>query len=307
MNQHIAKLQPIGVACAGWHRFKVGDFEITAVSDGQLPLQPSSGFDGAPVAEIDGLLAESFLPNDRLMLGQNCLVVNTGARLALIDTGMGDSMGEASHMFGPSTGHMVENLRAAGFDPADIDVVILTHAHADHSWGLVDAEGRAVFPNAELALSEDELRYWTDEGNRALSPFNDINVRGAIRNLTPYLDRLIMVRDEAEVIPGIVGVASPGHSIGHHGYLIASGAESVFNIGDLAHHHVLALRRPDWEISYDTDPKLAVRSRRRILDRLATDRTPVLGYHFPWPGLGHIARLADGYVWVATPLDTFML
>lgn len=306
MNEHVTKLRPQGVACAGWHRFRVGDFEVTAVSDGQLPLVPTSGFDSAPPAEIDALLTEHFLPTERLMLGQNALVVNTGRRLVLIDTGMGASMGPLSRMFGPTTGHLVENLRSAGFAPEDIDMVALTHLHADHAWGLADEAGAAVFPNAELAVAEVEFDYWTREENAGLSEFNGVNVRGAIHNVAPYRDRLVMARDGAEVCEGLVSLACPGHSIGHCAYAIASGGETVVNIGDLAHHHVLALQRPDWEISYDTDPAEAVRSRRRMLDMLATDRLAVLGYHFPWPGLGHVARRGSGFAFVATPLDTFM-
>lgn len=307
MNDIAQKLRPRGIGCPGWHRFRLGEFEITAVSDGQLPLPARSGFETAPPDEIEVLLTETFLPQNTLMLGLNVLVVNTGQKLVLVDTGMGDSMGETSRMFGPSTGHLLANLRNAGFAPEEIDMVILTNAHADHAWGLAHRDGRAVFPNAELALAEAELDFWTNPDNRALSDFADLNVQGAIRNIAPYRDRLVMVRDGAEVCDGITALASPGHSVGHHCYVIASGGQNVAMIGDLAHHHVLALRRPEWEISYDSDPRQAVRSRLRVLDMLTAERMAVIGYHFPWPGLGHVARRADGsFDWVASPLDTWL-
>ena len=307
MNQIAPKLRPHGTACPGWHRFRLGGFEITAISDGQLPLRATSGFEAAPPDQIEALLRENFLPTQDLMLGQNTLLVNTGQKLVLIDSGMGDSMGDTSHMFGPSPGHMLETLRNAGFAPQDIDMVILTHAHADHAWGLAHRDGSAVFPNAELALAESELDFWTNPDHAALSPFADVNVRGAIANITPYRDRLLMVRDGAEVCAGITALACPGHSIGHHGYILESQGQTMASIGDLAHHHILALRRPDWEISYDSDPAQAVRSRRRVLDMLAAERMAVTGYHFPWPGLGHVARRGDGgFDWVATPVDTWL-
>ncbi|NTH16725.1 MBL fold metallo-hydrolase [Agrobacterium rhizogenes] len=304
----LQKLQHFGNASSGWHRFMLGDFEITAISDGPMPMRPpSAGFAGAPLEEIDALLTESYLSTDQLLLSQNAILVNNGRQLILIDTGMGDSMGPASHLFGPSTGHLLENLRSAGFKAEDVDVVILTHGHADHSWGLTDIDGNAVFPNAQLAISEKELSYWLDESNRKVSEFADINVSGAIKNFSPYLDRLIMVKDGQQVVPGVVAMACPGHTVGHHGYIIDSNGQTLVNTGDMAHHHVLALRRPEWEISFDSDPKLAVASRIRILDMLAADRVAVLGYHFPWPGLGHIARAGDAYAWVPSPVETYMM
>ena len=291
------KYTPKGVANAGWQRLQLGTFELSVISDGPMPMLPDAGFDSAPKAEIEGLLAENFLPTDQLMLGMNCLVVNTGKKLVLIDTGMGDSLAE-SHMFGPSTSHMHDNLRAAGFDPADIDLVVLTHAHADHSWALTDREGNAMFPNAELALAEEEFTFWTNPDNQGQNPFVDLMVKGAIRNLLPYRDRLIMARDGHEICAGITAHASPGHSIGHSCIRISSDGQDLIHLGDLAHHHVLALAHPEWPISYDINPEQAVQSRLRILDMIAAEGTQVMGYHFPWPGVGNIRRKGAAYEFV---------
>jgi glyoxylase-like metal-dependent hydrolase (beta-lactamase superfamily II) len=287
-----------------WYRFRIGEFEATVVSDGALPIgAPAQIFPAAPAEEVASLMRAHFLPADSLTLEQNALVVNTGRHLVLFDTGMGGSMGAQSRMFGPTTGRMLQNLRASGIEPGQIDVVCATHAHPDHIWGLVDAKNRRVFPNARVAISEADLRWWTDDGNKRGSEGMAVFIDGAKKNLAPYRDRMIMVRDGQEVVPGVTAIAAPGHTVGHHVYAIRSGNEVVVNAGDLAHHQVLLLRRPLWEIAFDTDPRQSAQTRNRMLDRFATDRNAVLSYHFPWPGLGHVAREGNGYEWLPAPLN----
>jgi glyoxylase-like metal-dependent hydrolase (beta-lactamase superfamily II) len=287
-----------------WYRFKIGDFEATVVSDGRLPLgAPAPAFPSAPAEEIASLMREHFLPPDAATLEQNALVVNTGRHLVLFDTGMGESMGQNSKMFGPTTGKMVQNLRASGIEPGQIDVVCATHAHCDHIWALVNARGQRVFPNARVAISEADMRYWTDDANKRGPDFMKVFIDGAKKNLAPYRDRMIMVRDGQEVVPGVTAIAAPGHTVGHHVYAVRSGNESLVNTGDLAHHQVLLLRNPMWEFAYDTDPKQSAQTRSRMLDRFATDREQILSYHFPWPGIGHVAREGDGYEWMPAPMN----
>jgi glyoxylase-like metal-dependent hydrolase (beta-lactamase superfamily II) len=287
-----------------WYRFRFGEFEATVVSDGRLPLgKPEPAFPASPPQEIESLLRGNFLPPDAATLEQNVLVLNTGRQLVLFDTGMGDSMGADSRMFGPTTGRMLSNLKAAGIMPEQIDVVVLSHAHSDHCWALVDAEGKRNFPNAQVAVTEADLRYWTDDGNKRGPAFMATFIEGAKKNLSAYRDRMVMVRDGAEVIPGISAIAAPGHTVGHSCYTITSGGQTMVYTGDLAHHHVLLLQRPMWEFSFDTDPKQSAQTRSRMLNRLATDRNLVLSYHFPWPGLGHVVRAGDGYNWLAEPMD----
>ena len=291
-----------------WHRFRIVEFEATVISDGLLPIGPPlPAFPSAPPPGLRELLASNLLPLDETPLEQNALIVNTGRQLILFDTGMGESMGQASKMFGPTSGRLLQNMRAAGIEPEQIDLVVLTHAHCDHCWALVDANGNRNFPNAQVALSEADLQFWTDEGNKKGAGFMPTFIDGARKNLLPYRDRMIMVRDEQPVAPGIVALSSPGHTLGHHCYAVTSGSTTVVNTGDLAHHPVLLLRRPMWEFAYDSDPKLSARSRMRMLDRLATDKHQVLSYHFPWPGLGRMRREGEGYGWIATPTNLSVL
>jgi glyoxylase-like metal-dependent hydrolase (beta-lactamase superfamily II) len=281
-----------------WHRFRIGEFEATIVSDGTLPLgKPEPAFPASPPEEIRALLTGNFLDPGSATLEQNALILNTGKQLILFDTGMGESMGAASKMFGPTTGRLLANMRAAGIQPEQIDLVILTHAHCDHCWALVDADGKRNFPNAQVAISETDLKFWTDAGNKKGPEFMGPFIDGATKNLGAYRDRMIMVKDGQPVVPGVVGIATPGHTFGHMCYAITSGNTTVMNTGDLAHHQILLLRKPLWEFSFDSDPKLSAQSRARMLDRLAKDETLVLSYHFPWPGLGHVKREGEGYGW----------
>ncbi|WP_206020729.1 MBL fold metallo-hydrolase [Roseococcus sp. SYP-B2431] len=291
-----------------WHRFRIGEFEATIVSDGRLPLgEPAPAFPASPPQEIAALMRANFLPVNAANLEQNALIVNTGRQLVLFDTGMGDSMGPASQMFGPTTGRLLRNMRAAGIEPSQIDMVILTHAHCDHCWALVDAQGNRNFPNAQVAVTEADLRFWTDPANKRGPEFMTAFIDGATKNLNAYRDRLVMVRDGAEVVPGIQAIAAPGHTVGHTIYAVTSGNRTVVNTGDLAHHQVLLLRRPLWEFSFDTDPKQSAQTRARALERFATDRTAILSYHFSWPGLGHVAKEQEGYAWIPTPMDVTAL
>jgi len=291
-----------------WHRFRIGSFEATVVSDGALPLgDPTQAFLGATPAEIEGMLRGAFLAPNAATLEQNALVVNTGRHLVLFDTGMGDSMGAASQMFGPTTGRLLANMRAAGIEPAQIDVVCATHAHCDHVWALVDGNGNRNFPNAQVAISEADVRFWTDDANKRGPDFMTVFIDGAKKNLAAYRDRMMMIRDGQEVVPGITAMAAPGHTVGHHVFAISSGNQVVVNTGDLAHHQVLLLRRPALEFSFDTDPKQSAATRTRMLDRLATDRHALLSYHFPWPGLGHVAREGEGFGWHPTAMNVTTL
>ncbi|WP_424812756.1 MBL fold metallo-hydrolase [Roseococcus sp. YIM B11640] len=291
-----------------WYRFRIGQFEATVVSDGRLPLgQPAPAFPASPPQEIADLMRSNFLPVNEANLEQNALIVNTGRQLVLFDTGMGESMGAASQMFGPTTGRLLRNMRAAGIEPSQIDMVILTHAHCDHCWALVDAQGNRNFPNAQVAVTEADLRFWTDPANKRGPEFMTAFIDGATKNLNAYRDRLVMVRDGQEVVPGIQAMAAPGHTVGHTIYAVTSGNQTVVNTGDLAHHQVLLLQRPLWEFSFDTDPKQSAQTRSRALERFATDRTQILSYHFPWPGLGHVVKAGEGYTWLPSPMEVTSL
>jgi glyoxylase-like metal-dependent hydrolase (beta-lactamase superfamily II) len=218
----------------------------------------------------------------------------------LFDSGMG-----ASQMLGPDTGRLTSNLKAAGIDPKDVDAVVLTHAHPDHCFGLMSGDSARTFPNAQIYMTQADLDFWTDEGklsNDMLKAF----VAGARERLLPNRDRIVLVKDGQEFLPGVQAMAAPGHTVGHTVYMIASQGKTICNAGDIAHHHVLATERPRLEFIYDTDGKQAVASRLRVFDMLAAQRVAFIAYHFPWPGIGYLGKQGDAYRYFPALMQTVL-
>jgi glyoxylase-like metal-dependent hydrolase (beta-lactamase superfamily II) len=282
---------------AYFYRFPFGAAQVTVVSDGPLPLgDPGESFSGVPKQEVAKMLESAFLPTNNVVLEQNVPVVNLGERLVVFDTGMG-----TSKLFGPTTGRLMTSLKEAGIDPRDVDAVVCTHAHIDHIGGIVSADGANLFPNAQFYISQADFDFWTDQ-NKLGSPLKDF-VEHARKNLLPVRERLNFVKDGQEFLPGITAIAAPGHTVGHTVYMISSGGKQFCFLGDLTHHPVLLLEKPRIEFAYDTDPKQSADTRVRILDMLAANRTPVMAYHFPWPGFGHISKAGEGFRYYPAPME----
>jgi glyoxylase-like metal-dependent hydrolase (beta-lactamase superfamily II) len=283
-----------------FYRFKVGAIEATVVSDGPLPMgEPKPDvFVGLSKEQLTKALTDNFLPTDNVVLEQNALVINTGDKVVLFDTGMG-----TEKMLGPNTGRLVGNLKAAGIEAKDVDAVVLTHAHPDHCFGLTTDGGGATFPNAQIYMTQADFDFWTDEaklGHEMLKGF----VAGARARLLPNRERIVFVKDGQEILPGVQAMAAPGHTVGHTVYMITSQGKTICNGGDIAHHHVVVVENPRLEFAYDTDGKQAVASRLRMFDMLAAQRLPLLAYHFPWPGMGYLAKQGDGYRYFPALMQT---
>jgi glyoxylase-like metal-dependent hydrolase (beta-lactamase superfamily II) len=296
----LARAPKLGTQTPYWHRFELGDAEVTVVSDGPLPLgDPSGTFTGVPKEEVKKMLTDNFLNPDNVVLEQNSPVVNTGDKLILFDTGMG-----TSQAFGPTTGRQQKSLAEAGIKASDIDAVVLSHAHIDHIGGIVGADDKPLFPNAQYYISQADFDYWTDEGKLG-SPLKDFVVH-ARKNLLPVRDRLVFFKDGQEFLPGVQAMAAPGHTVGHHMFMVTSNGKSFAFLGDLTHHAVLLLERPLMEFSYDTDPKQSAQSRVKMLTMLAANKIPVMSYHFAWPGYGHVAKNGDGFRYYPEPMNMLL-
>jgi glyoxylase-like metal-dependent hydrolase (beta-lactamase superfamily II) len=285
----LARAPKLGTEPAYFYRFPLGDAEITVVSDGPLPLGPPKGtFVGVPDEEVKKMLSDNFLSPDNVVLEQNSPIVNTGDKLILFDTGMGTAKN-----FGPTTGRQQKSMKEAGIKPEDIDAVVFSHAHIDHIGGVVDEGGKVLFPNAQYYIAQSDVDFWTDE-SKAGGPLKDFIVH-ARKNLMPVRDRLVFFKDGQEFLPGIQAISAPGHTVGHTIFMVTSNGKSFVYLGDLTHHPVLLLEKPRMQFSYDTDPKQAAETRVKLLDMIAANKIPVMAYHYAWPGVGHIAKTAEGF------------
>lgn len=294
----LARAPQIGATIPGWYRFAIGDIEATIISDGLLNLGSANDqFPAASPDAIAGILQDEFLPVSPMMLEQNCLVLNIGERVVLIDSGMGSDA-----MFGDQSGRLLRNLSAAGIEADQVDDIVLTHAHIDHCSGLVADGGTLNFPNAQLHMSQADFDYWTDEAKLSGQGSQPAFVKAARENLLPYRDRMSFVTDQKEVLPGITAISTPGHTVGHTSYLITSGDHSFLNVGDVVHHYALLFENPGWAFAYDTDPDQAAQTRIKLFDMAASEQLPLIGYHFPFPGLGHIRREGEGFEYVPIPI-----
>ncbi len=296
----LAKM-PLGQAQAPYYyRFKVGNAECTVVTDGQLPLgDPNAAFLNITKDEIARELHDNFLPTKNAVLEQNILVVNFGDRVVLFDTGMGSDA-----LFGDTTGKMLPSLKAAGIDPANVDAVVMSHAHIDHCGGLVGAGGKPNFPNAQYYIGEPDFVYWTsDDKIPANYPARQHFLDQARNNLLPVKDRVVFYKDHQEILPGVTALSAPGHTVSHSIFMINVGNDQLCYIGDLAHHPVLLLEHPRTQFAYDTDPAQSAESRVKMMSMFAANRTPILAYHFAWPGVGYIAKQGDGFRYFPKPVD----
>jgi len=292
-----AKAPLLGSQAPYFYRFKLGTAEATIVSDGPLPLgDPTKAFLGLTNDEIARQLSSNYLPLENAVLEQNALIVNTGDRVILFDTGMG-----SARDFGPTTGKLLGSMKQAGIDPKDVDAVVMSHAHIDHLGGNVGDDGKSNFPNAQFYIQQSDLEFWTDE-KLAGGPLKSFLAQ-AKKNLLPVRDRVVFIKDGQEFLPGITAIGAPGHTVGHTIFNIQAGGKSMAYIGDLTHHPVLLMEKPLTEFAYDTDPKQSAQTRVKLLNMLAANKTPIVAYHFAWPGYGHVAKQGDGFRYFPEPMN----
>jgi glyoxylase-like metal-dependent hydrolase (beta-lactamase superfamily II) len=291
-----AAAPPAGKQAPGFYRYKVGSIEVTVVTDGlnQFPL-PDDFVSNMKKEEVQAGLAAAYMDKNIFFNPYNPIVINTGSKLVLVDTGTGEGAYTQSK---GKIGQLLTNLSAAGFEPGAFDAVIISHYHGDHINGLIKADNAVAFPNAEILVPALEHKFWMDDGEMSRAPkgrmeTNFKNVRRVFN--ADVMKRLQTYEWDKDVIPGMLAVGTPGHSTGHTSYVLSSGSGKVFIQSDMTHVPFLFVRNPGWHAFYDQDPVMAEATRRRNLDMLASERMMVQGFHFPFPSHGYVEKNGNGF------------
>ena len=275
--QAFAKAELQGSGFAPWNRFKLGAFEVTTLLAGTRAgdkPQETFGTNASP-EDFAALSAANFIPADRTQNFFTPTVVNTGAELVLFDTGLAAEGTLAA-------------LTAAGFTPDQVDVVVLTHMHGDHIGGLMGADGTTpTFANARYVTGGVEHNHWSGAANE-----------GFDKNVKPLNDKFTFLDDAGSVASGITAMAAFGHSPGHMVYQVESDGQRLMITADTANHYVWSLQKPDWEVRFDADKAAAAAVRKQVFGMIAADRIPFIGYHMPFPGLGYVEAMGDGFRYV---------
>jgi glyoxylase-like metal-dependent hydrolase (beta-lactamase superfamily II) len=277
----------------GFYRFKIGDYEITAVNDGTWYRAFDDKFvRNASLADVQKALSDAFLPIDKVPTPFTPLIVNTGSKLIALDTGTGGQMASMA----PQAGTFTANLAAAGIDPKSVDAVVISHFHPDHINGIKTKDNALVFPNAEISVPAPEWAFWMDDANMSKAPeAAQGSFRNARRIFADIAKDVKRFEPGKEVASGVTSVPAAGHTPGHTAFSVASANQSMLYLADTTNNPWLFVRNPEWQAIFDMNGDMAADNRKRLLDRAAADRMLVHGYHFPFPASGYIAKTAKGY------------
>jgi glyoxylase-like metal-dependent hydrolase (beta-lactamase superfamily II) len=298
----------------GFYRMILGDFEITALLDGTHPFPAAEVLTEAKDGKIlartklfkddpakaNALLAASDLtaPTEGSI---NAFLVNTGSKLVLIDSGAGT-------LYGSCCGHLIENLRASGYQPEQVDEILLTHLHADHVGGIAPG-GKVAFPNAVIRSSKLDADYWLNDANeKAAHDFLRPMFEGDKVSLKPYIaaGRYLPFEGEQEMVPGIRAIPTPGHTPGHTSYEVQSQGKKLLVWGDVVHVAAIQFPDPSVTVTYDSDESQAEVDRERIFSDAAKGGYWIAAAHISFPGLGHVGTRGGGFVWISGEYTTRM-
>lgn len=279
------------IANPGFMKTKVGDVEVIALLDGVTRRPLGEEFvKNAPLAEVRALLASQGLGTDYIDVPYTPFLIVAGGRRILMDTGLGE-------FGGSTTGKLLEQLRAAGFQPGDIDTVLISHYHGDHINGLRNKAGEYVFPKAKVMVPAAEHAFWMDDAKMAAAPEGMKGAFNNVRRTFAQMPAEMLQRFEAgaEVAPGIRSIAAYGHTPGHTLFQLQSAGQSFFYVADLTNVPALFARNPDWAVTFDMDAEAARKVRREMFQRIVDSQALLGGFHFPFPALGRMAASGKGY------------
>ena len=297
-----AAAPPAGTQAPGWYRYKVGSIEVTVVTDGANKFKfADDHVTNKRRDEINAALEAAYYEKDMMTTPYNPVVVNSGSKLVVIDTGTSEANFERSK---GTAGQFQRNLAAAGIDRNAVDAVIISHYHGDHINGLLKPDNSLAYPNAEILVPAAEHQFFMDDGEMSRAPKGRMetvfkNARRVFGG--ELLKRVRTYEPDKEIVSGITAVATNGHSWGHNSHIIASGASKVFVQGDVTHVPFLFVRHPDWHAFYDQDGPKAEATRRKVYDMLVAEKMLIQGFHYPFPSLAHVEKSGTGYREIPVP------
>jgi glyoxylase-like metal-dependent hydrolase (beta-lactamase superfamily II) len=284
-----------------FYRYKVGDAQVNVISDGVNTFAlPETFVLNAKKDEVNGALEKAFLPKDKVSIHFAPLVINTGGKLVVVDTGNGPGAFASSK---GNVGQFASNMAAAGIDPKSIDMVVISHFHGDHINGLLTADNALAFPNAEVLVPAVEWKYFMDDGEMGKQTTD--RMKGVFANARRVFDALkrkvTPYEHGKDVAPGLQAVATLGHTPGHTSFILSSGSDKVFIQSDVTNNPAIFVVNPGWHLMFDQDPQMAEATRRKVYDMLAVDKIRVQGFHYPFPAIGNVEKDGTGYRLVPTP------
>ena len=281
------------------HSYAVGDVTVTVVDDGFRKVPVTDNYCvNASAADMNAALAAAGLAPGHLHNPFQPIVITTGGKRVLFDTGNGEPAFNESK---GERGNLPGSLATAGMSREAIDIVVISHCHGDHVNGLVTADGKPAFPGAEIKVPSVEWKFWMDDGEMSRAPAGRMtDLFKNNRRVFDALGRKVTTYDwDKQVVPGVTAVGTAGHSIGHTSFVVASGSQSVYVLSDVCiNNPPLFVAHPGWHTINDQDPVQAEATRRRVLGMLAAEKMKVQAFHFPWPGVGHIEKAGDGFRFV---------
>jgi glyoxylase-like metal-dependent hydrolase (beta-lactamase superfamily II) len=287
--------QPAPEAGKGFHKYKVGSVEVTALYDGiwKKPHDPAF-IKNASVDDTKAALAKAGMTTDYMPIPLTVIVLRVGDKLMMVDSGSGVGQWQ------PTAVDLPGNMKAAGIDPAKISTILISHFHPDHIFGLMEKGTNApIYPNAELVVNATEYKWWTEPGRVEKLPEPRKPLGQRINTVFPGWKNFKLVEGEKEVAPGIHLVNAPGHTPGHSAFLVASGNQQLMISNDAAYVPALLAPHPEWMGAYDQDGPMAVETRRKLIDHIIADKIAICGAHFPFPGKGTFVK--DGTSYAFTP------
>jgi glyoxylase-like metal-dependent hydrolase (beta-lactamase superfamily II) len=291
-----AAVPPTGAQAPGFYRYKVGTYECTSINDGarSFPM-PDKFVTNIPKEEALAAAEAAYMPKGMVTVPFNPQLINTGSKLILIDCGNGVAALEGSK---GAAGRTLQNLAAAGVDPKNIDIVLMSHLHPDHTNGIRALDGSMAFPNAEIMVPAKDWEFWTSDENAAKAESNAMmkNYFANVKKIYSGIESKVTKYDWGkEVAPGITSIATPGHTPGHTSFAIASGDSKILLQADVTNIPEFFLRNPDWHVAFDVEPALAQTTRHKFYDMAAAEKALVVGFHFTFPSIGHVEKDGTKY------------